>query len=56
MEVLALTDMTKFNHAGSGLDTSPFFIIILCPFFNTVFGGFSSPSTIPAEYLLPKSV
>ena len=56
MDVLALTDMTKFSHAGSGLETSAFFIIILCPFFNTVLGGLCSPSTKPEEYLLPKSV
>ena len=56
MDVLALTDITKFNHAGSGLETLAFFIIILCPFFNTVLGGLCSPSTKPEEYLLPKSV
>ena len=52
----AFTEVTKFNQDGSGLAISDFSITTLWPFFKIVFGGLNSPSTLPDEYLLPKSV
>ena len=46
-DVLALTEVTKFNHDGSGLESLDFSIITLCPFLSMVFGGLTSPSTVP---------
>ena len=56
IDVLALTEVTKFSHDGSGLESLDFSIIILCPFLSMVFGGLISPSTVPETKLLPRSV